>query len=336
MFDRKLHYLLVCFLCLYLLQSYSYAQIEHKPEDLIHFGDIIDVDVVGSTEFDWRGTLNPEGYLNGIDFVNEPIFGLCKSEKEVGLALSKEYGKLLRDPQIVVRIIDRSGRPAAILYGAVKTPQRFLIKRRISLNELIILSGGITDKSSGEIQIIRPQNLSCGQESDSENPQNPSSGEPPENFVTVKKQNSAKSFKIKINDLLRGDKVSNPIILSGDIITVLEADPIYVIGGVANPKQINARSHMTVSRAVASVGGFSKDANPKNITIFRQVNNATQIINIDFEKIKSGQAEDIVLQKYDIVDVSQNGREKRKFPPVIRSNDIDERKISEIPLRIVD
>ena len=30
--------------------------------DLIHFGDVIDVDVVGSLEFDWRGGLTPEGF----------------------------------------------------------------------------------------------------------------------------------------------------------------------------------------------------------------------------------------------------------------------------------
>ena len=124
MINRKLHYLLVCFLCLYLLQSNNYAQNTTDSQNLIHLGDLIDVDVVGSTEYDWRGTLNPEGFLNGIDFVDEPIFALCQSEEAVAAAIAKGYGKFLRDPQVVVKILDRNGRPPTFLYGAIKKPQR--------------------------------------------------------------------------------------------------------------------------------------------------------------------------------------------------------------------
>ena len=336
MFDRKLHYLTLCFLCLYLLQCNSYAQNSTNSQDLIHLGDLIDVDVVGSTEYDWRGTLNPEGYLNGIEFVDEPIFGLCQSEEVVAAAIAKGYSKFLRDPQVVVKILDRSGRPASFLYGAVKKPQRFLLKRQINLNELIILSGGITEKASGQIQIIRPQNLSCGQSENSDDKPTIESGQSSGNFVTVKNETGAKLFNIKINDLLKGEKKSNPAILNGDIITVLEADPIYVIGGVANPKQINARTQMTVTRAISTAGGFSKDANTKNISVFRRENGQTKIIEVDFDGINSGKSEDLILQKYDIVEVSQSGRAKRKFPPVISSNEENKKNISELPLRIIE
>ena len=58
-------------------------QTKIDDSDLIHFGDLIDVDVVGSVEFDWRGTLNPEGFLNGPAFIEDPVFGLCRSEEAV-------------------------------------------------------------------------------------------------------------------------------------------------------------------------------------------------------------------------------------------------------------
>ena len=336
MFDRKLHYLLVCFLCLYLLQSNSYAQNTTDSQNLIHLGDLIDVDVVGSTEYDWRGTLNPEGFLNGIDFVDEPIFALCQSEEAVAAAIAKGYGKFLRDPQVVVKILDRNGRPPTFLYGAIKKPQRFILKRQINLNELIILSGGITEKASGEIQIIRPQNLSCETGDNSNDKKDAELSQAAEKFVAVKKESGAKLFNIKINDLLKGEKKSNPPILSGDIVTVLEAEPIYVIGGVANPKQINARTQMTVTRAIFSAGGCSKDANTKNISVFRRENGQTKIIEINFEEISSGQAEDITLQKYDIVEVSQSGRAKRKFPPIINVNDDNKKNVSDMPVRIIE
>ena len=53
------------------------------PDDLVHFGDVIDVDVVGGFEFDWRGKLTTEGFLDGFDSYGEPIAGLCRSEEQI-------------------------------------------------------------------------------------------------------------------------------------------------------------------------------------------------------------------------------------------------------------
>ncbi|MGI9056364.1 MAG: hypothetical protein ACR2F2_11245, partial [Pyrinomonadaceae bacterium] len=41
--------------------------------NLVHYGDLIDVDILGSFDYDWRGKLTPEGYLDGVNFVEEPI-----------------------------------------------------------------------------------------------------------------------------------------------------------------------------------------------------------------------------------------------------------------------
>jgi hypothetical protein len=85
-----------------------------SEENLIHNGDLIEVDVVGSTEYDWRGTLNPEGFLNGINFTDNPIFALCQTEESVGAKIAESYEKILREPTIIVRILDRSKRPVSV------------------------------------------------------------------------------------------------------------------------------------------------------------------------------------------------------------------------------
>ena len=53
--------------------------------DYIHYGDLIDVDVIGSTEYDWRGTLNPEGFLDGMERLDEPVYALCRSVEDVAM-----------------------------------------------------------------------------------------------------------------------------------------------------------------------------------------------------------------------------------------------------------
>lgn len=338
------------FLCVFCLQSLVFAQTP-TPENisanspieiakieasLIHLGDLIEVDVIGSTEYDWRGTLNPEGFLNGVDFIENPIYALCRSEETVAADVAKGYSKLLRNPQVAVRILDRSNRPQVILYGAIKTPQRFQIKRPISLNELIVAGGGFTDKVSGEIQIFRQQNLNCFQTITEKNAPIAETEKTTEKFVTASQANGSNYINIKISELLTGRKESNPQILDGDIITVLEAQPIYIIGGIANPKQISSRLQITLTRAIDSAGGLVKNANAKKITIFRREAGETKIIEADLDKIKANPADDITLQAFDIVEVTQNGRDKRKFPPILKVIDPTEKNTAKLPLRIID
>lgn len=303
--------------------------------DLIHAGDLIDVDVVGSLEYDWRGTLNPEGFLDVVNFGENPIYGLCKSEEEIAAEIAKAYSKTLRDPKVAVRILDRSNRPLAVIYGAIKTPQRFQIKRPIRLNELLIVSGGLTDKASGEIQIYRPPNLNCRQViSDSKTAAE--SGEKRERFVAASSDDGANFINIRLSEMLTGKNEANPQILSGDVITVRESELIYVIGGVANPKPISARAQITLSRAVASAGGITKDGDAKKITIYRREAGETKIIEADLEKIRTKKSEDIILKAFDIIEVPQRGSGAKKLPPIIDADEPNGKTFVNLPLRVID
>jgi protein involved in polysaccharide export with SLBB domain len=293
--------------------------------DRVHFGDLVDVDVIGSFEYDWRGTVNPEGFLDGMDRLEDPIFALCRTESDVAGDIIKAYSTFLRNPQVIVRIVDRSRRAEAIVSGAVRTPYRFQIRRPVRLNELIILAGGVTDRSSGEISIFRPQSLSCTAKP----------LEKTEAFVKASSASGSQTLKIMIQNLLKGAPEANPEIRSGDIVTVLEAAPIYVIGGVNNPRQISSRSQTTLERAIASSGGLAKDAVKEKIQIYRRINGQTKIIEADLGKIEAKTLEDIPLLAYDIVDVGQKGRGKRRFPPNVDGGTWRNDRFS-LRLRIID
>lgn len=304
--------------------------------NLIHLGDVIEIDVIGSFEFDWRGTISPEGFLSGINLTEEPIYALCRSEEEIAAEVTRAYAKLLREPQIVVKILDRSNRPISLLTGAVKTPQRLQIKRPVYLNELIIISGGLTERASGEVQIFRPQNLSCPARTADKTISAIDDGQSRKESLTASKDNDSQYINIRISDLLAGKKEANPQILNGDIVTVLEAQTVYVIGGVANPKQVLFRLQITLMRAIDSAGGLAKNADANKITIFRRVNGETQIIEADLEKIKAKQTDDIILQAFDIIEVTQSGSERRKYAPVISEINPNAENSTKLPLRVID
>jgi protein involved in polysaccharide export with SLBB domain len=329
----------LCFLC---LSSSAFGQ-DPTPSptprsyasdtemSLIHYGDLIDVDVVGSFEFDWRGTLTPEGFLADFDKVPDPVSALCRSEGEIAAEIAREYGKILRNPNVVVRILDRSNRPMSVLQGAVRTSHRFQIKRPVFLNELLILAGGMTDRASGEISIFRPRNLNCAVRNSA---LKSAGGEAREKFIRVSQSNGAETMNIRISDLLSGDKIANPQILSGDIITVTEAPPIYVIGGVTGPRQLSSRSQLTLTRAISSAGGLAKEADGK-VLIFRRRINESSVVEADLKKIRDGVEKDPVLEPFDVVDVQRKGREKSKTPPAIDKGS-ETARANLFPLRVID
>ncbi len=289
--------------------------------ELVHYGDVIDVDVVGGFEFDWRGTITPEGHLDGLETFDAPIFALCRTEADIAADVVRAYAKILRDPKVIVRIIDRSNRALARVDGAVRTPTRFSIRREVTLKELLVLAGGFISGASGEISIFRPGNLSCDR----------TAGPPVE-----PKDNRTHTTVIKISDILSGKVSSDPVVLSGDIVTVSRALPVYVIGAVNNPGTIYLSSELTLSRAIATAGGMAKDAKGNAATIFRRSGAGTSPIEVDLAKIERGEVEDEVLRSFDIIDVPVKGEGIRKYPPASPSAGAMDIPWSQMPLKIVE
>ncbi len=287
--------------------------------NLVHYGDLIDVDVFGASEFDWRGRLTSEGNLDGLNSFGNPIKGLCRSEEAIATDIKRAYSKFLREPEVKVRVIDRSGRPVVILDGAVRTPQRFQLNRPASLRELLVMAGGIQDDANGEVQIFRPESLNCEASRDSS--------------FSVDTSNALPVVNITIKDLIAGVPTANPIIRSGDIITIRRAEVIYVIGGVVNPRQIASRTITTLSRAIATAGGLSKQADSEEVVIYRREGTELKRIDADLKKVETGEIPDPPLKAFDIVEVGVKGVEKRKVPPMITNQTAS---TTSIPLRVID
>ncbi|MBV9209607.1 MAG: SLBB domain-containing protein, partial [Acidobacteria bacterium] len=209
---------------------------------LIQVGDTLDVSVARRPELGWRGQVNEGGEIPPLQYLKNPVRALCRTEQEIAAAIATAYGELIKNPSITVRVVERSRRPA-ILFGAVRTPQRFELQREARLNELLFISGGLTDRASGDIQIFSPLPVTCPENSEGEQPD-------PTNPIRV----------IKITDLMAGKEEANPLIHPGDIVTVMVAEPVYITGGVVSPQGINYREQLTLSRAIATVGGLRDNA----------------------------------------------------------------------------
>lgn len=247
---------------------------------------------------------------------------MCRSVTEVADDIQRAYAKVLRDPQVVVKIVDRSNRPAARLDGAVKMAMRFSIRRPVRLRELIVAAGGFADDTSGDINIFRPANSNCSVLST-------------ETAAKAPAGNGFQTINITISELLAGKESADPVILSGDVITVEKAQPVYLIGAVNDPRPVYSRSGMTLTHAIAMAGGLAKGAVEQTITVFRRSRGDTNIMQIDLEKIKNGELNDVDLKPFDIIEVAFKGHGRRKYPPVVAIGDKAERS-GDLPLKVID
>jgi polysaccharide export outer membrane protein len=259
-------------------------------------GDMLDVRVFGQPDLNALVEVDSDGNISSLPFLEAPIPAKCRNEKDVQKAISTAYEKYLKKAQVSVRITERKSRPPATVFGAVRQATRVQMQRRVRLNELMAVSGGFTERASGTIQIIHTEPLMC-----------PAPGE--EKYAQPIDWTNNPLQVIKISDLSRNKAEANPFIRPGDYVLVTEAEPVYITGSVVSPQGVYMKEHLTLSRALAMVGGLRKEAKTSDVRIYRLNPDTGQqdTIVADLGAIKKNLKPDIKLQAYDIVDVPEAG-----------------------------
>jgi polysaccharide export outer membrane protein len=259
-------------------------------------GDVLDVRVFGQPELSSSVQVDSDGNLSALPFLEKPIVAKCRTDKEVQKDITAAYSKFINNPQVSVRISERNSRQPATVFGAVRSPTRVEMKRKVRLNELMAVAAGFTERAAGTIQILHTEPLMC-----------PEPGE--ENLAAPIDGTKIPLQIIKISDLRAGKIEANPVIRPGDYVLVTEAEPVYITGSVLAPGGVYLREDLMLSRALAMVGGARKEAKLTEVRIFRQVPGSSnqEIITVDVAAIKKNQKPDVLLQAYDVVEVPEAG-----------------------------
>jgi hypothetical protein len=199
--------------------------------------------------------------------------------------------------------------------GAVRTPTRFQLQRRVRLLELLSHAGGPNDAAGRTIQVVHTAAPSMCETS--------AQAEADENALD----------NYKLDETLKGETAANPYVRPGDVISVSEAEQAFIVGNVLRPQAISLKERITVSRAVAMSGGTMPDTKSDRVRIVRQppgTASRTEII-VDLKAIDKQKAEDVVLQAGDIVDVPTSGA-KRLFRSLVGAVIPN---IAQLPVRVI-
>jgi polysaccharide biosynthesis/export protein len=185
--------------------------------------------------------------------------------------------KYLKDPHVTVFVREYASQPVSVL-GAVKMPGIYQIKGQKSLLDMLAMAQGLDQTAGNTIQIIRKN----GADEDT-------------------------SARIEVNALElfeKGKTELNITIQAGDVINVLHAGSIFVVGEVVRPGEFVLRQgrNVTASQAIALGSGFTREAKKAACTVIRVLDDGTkEEIAVNVAKILDGSFDDVSLMPNDIL-----------------------------------
>jgi len=248
-------------------------------------GDVLNIRIYSKPQLA-RDAVRVEGSgMIRMPLIETDIQAACRTESELAREISSRYAKFYKNLQVDVFIKEYHSKQVAII-GAVNDQSRFELQRRVRLLELLTYAKGPSPKAGQTINIVHSQAASLCQIPDGD-------------------ELSRGFSSYRLSDTLRGDPNANPFLESGDIVTLPEADQVYVVGNVFTPLTIALKEPITLSRAIAMAGGLRQDTKKDKIRIVRQEpgSSTKKEIIVDLYAIEKRRAEDPTLSANDIVDV---------------------------------
>ena len=258
-------------------------------------GDILDIRIFNKPQFNREGVrVDPRGMIR-MPLIKEEIVAACQTENQLEARITELLKEFILEPQVTVQIKEYQSEPVAVL-GAVRTPSRFQLQRRVRLLELLTFVNGPSDNAGRTVQVVHAgRSLTCENSSVARDAGSETAASAIDSYL--------------LSDTLRSNEKSNPYVQPGDVVSIAVADQVWVIGNVVRPTAISLTEPMTVSRAIAMAGGTAIDTKKSEIHIIRQTPGTTdkKEILVDLEAINHHKAEDVVLVANDIIDVPASG-----------------------------
>ncbi len=204
---------------------------------VIKTGHNLKVSVIGRPELNRIYKVAEDGIVDIQNIGRIPVAGM--SLDNLQYILSEQYKKIIPDAVVSIDITDEFEIMYEI-YGAVKMPGRTKGTNFTTLQTAVVIAGGI-DETSNLSQIL------------------------------IMRDNASLAYNLN-RFLNQGDQSQNPRIKTHDIIYIplnTQQTRIQVIGDVTKPGFYPYNQDMTLLDVITLAGGFTREANQKNIKLVR-------------------------------------------------------------------
>ncbi|HWI82320.1 polysaccharide export protein EpsE [Ramlibacter sp.] len=196
------------------------------PEYKLGPGDAIKVQVYQNPDLTLEARVSEGGTISYPLVGSVPIGGMSISDAEKKIAQALQNGKILKQPQVNIVLLQVRGSQVSVL-GQVQKPGRFPLETTtVRVSDMLALAGGVTPTG--------------------------------DDVLVVSGTRDGKPFRksIDIPNLFKGDRSQDDILLQpGDTLFVNKAPTFYIYGEAQRPGTYKIERGMTVQQALAQGGG---------------------------------------------------------------------------------
>ena len=275
--------------------------------------DLLNIDVVGVQELSREYRVDGDGMIT-LPMLSRPVTAAGLTLDQLSQVIRNDLidAGLLRDPQVTVSV-KSSPWNTVVLSGAAKKTGVYPVYGHTTLLELLTEAEGLTDDAGSTAIVTRAGSSPVRIEP------NPARAAPDAQPAF------SRTLKVDVWRLWQnGDSGLNVDLYPGDRVMVQRAGIVYVLGAVNRAGGFvlsGDQDQMTVLRAIALAGNFTREAKPAKAVIIRKTSHAPagrQEVRVDLKKVLSNQAPDQQLLASDILYIPESGA-KRTLDTVINT-----------------
>lgn len=256
-------------------------------EFLLSKGDVLEIAIFEETDtYVAEATIAPDGKLYYVFF--DGVHAAGRTIPEVRHDLEVAAQKYFLNPIVTIQPVVAWSQ-SYIIFGRVRKPGLFYLTHPLTLREVIADSGGFIaedfTQKDRDSDVIGTADLS-------------------KSFL----MRDGNKLNIDFVDLiLKPNGRQNIYVRPGDYIYIAPLDirEVFVLGGVVAPSRLQYTTGLTLTRALASVGGWTAhepySADITGVIVIRGCLDDPLAIELDLNDILTGNARDVILMPGDII-----------------------------------
>ncbi len=252
------------------------------PQDVLHPGDLLDLEVVG--ERTWRGEAIRLGQGGAVSI---PLAGSVQvsglSLNEAGRVLTEAARRFELQAVVTAWLREPSGRTFSV-NGAVNSPGVYTMLTQVRISEAFARAGGgLNSIADGEL--IEQGDVDA-----------------------AKLIRKGELLPVSIALALQGDVKHDAYLHAGDVLFIpsTKVRRITILGEVEKPLVVAYRKGMRLTEALGRAGGLNDDADHGDVRVIRGSLAKPKIYTASVADLVSGKGRDVVLAPGDVVFVTEH------------------------------